>query len=172
MAETARFEEVYSAHAPSVLRYCAYSTGSRHVAEDVAAETFARYLEKGARVPAEKTEAWLIHVARNLCASHHRSVVRGRLLTARVAETTPVSRDAWTDPGAWEYVARLKENERLAIYLRIVEERSFADVARIIGKSESATKMTFYRAVDRLRADMLHDGFDRAESVVGGAEYV
>jgi len=172
MVDDTTFEEVYDAHAPAVLRYCTYSSGSRQSAEDLAAETFARYLEKGDRVPAEQVEAWLIRVARNLCASHHRSVARSRLLSAKVADTTAVVADGWADADAWAHVRRLKETERLAVYLRVVEERPFSEVARLLGKSESAAKMTFYRAVERIRAEMRRDGLDRDTRFVGGAEHV
>lgn len=43
-----RFEAAWSQHGSSVLRYCVYSTGTREAGEDVAAETFARFLDKGA----------------------------------------------------------------------------------------------------------------------------
>lgn len=170
MVEDARFEEVYRAHGPAVLRYCTYSAGSRSIAEDLAAETFARYLEKGANVPAEKTEAWLIRVARNLCASHHRTLVRGRALDARIADSAPAVADGWEDPGSWEYVRVLKESERLVVYLHLYEERTFGEIARLLGKSQSAVKMTFYRAVERLRARMQRDGFGSVTPLAGGAE--
>jgi RNA polymerase sigma-70 factor (ECF subfamily) len=157
MVDDTRFEHVYDAHGPAVLRYCTYSLGSRDAAEDAAAETFARYLEKGERVPTEYTEAWLIRVARNLCASQHRTAARWRRLNAD-APVDPAPADGWAAPDAWPYVRRLDETERLAIYLRVVEERPFAEVARLIGKSEAASKMTFYRAIDRLRRDMHRDG--------------
>jgi RNA polymerase sigma-70 factor (ECF subfamily) len=171
MVQDGRFEEVYAAYGPAVLRYCTYSVGARHTAEDLAAETFARFLERGERVPPERTEAWLIRVARNLCASHHRADRRSRMLLARAAEAEPVA-DGWRDPDAWRYVRRLKESERLAVYLRIVEERPFAEVAGLLGKSEGAAKMTFYRAVERLRAEMERDGLGQNASLVGGAEHV
>ena len=75
-------------------------------------------------------------------------------------------------PDSWHYVRRLKETERLVIYLRLAEDRSFAEVARLIGKSESATKMTFYRAIDRLRLEMQRDGAGNDVSLVGGANSV
>ncbi|MDP2401918.1 MAG: sigma-70 family RNA polymerase sigma factor, partial [Actinomycetota bacterium] len=122
------FEAAYAVHGASVLRYATYSVGSRQVAEDIAAEAWSRYLEKGDRVPADRVEAWLIRVTRNLCVSHHRAIARGRKLEDRVAETLGSPADGWEDPDVWGYVSRLSERERLAIYLRIVEERSFPDV--------------------------------------------
>jgi RNA polymerase sigma factor (sigma-70 family) len=169
--DDAKFKAAWEAHAPAVLRYCTYSTGSSDAGQDVAAETFARFLAKGGRVADERVEAWLIRVARNLCANHHRDAKRRDGLEQRLA-ANPVASDGWVRPDSWEYVRRLKENERLAVYLRVAEDRSFADVARILGKSESAAKMTFYRAIERLRRDMQRDGVGATASLQGGADYV
>jgi RNA polymerase sigma-70 factor (ECF subfamily) len=172
MVDGAAFERAYAAHGASVLRYATYSAGSRQVAEDIAAEAWTRYLEKGARVPVARVEAWLIRVTRNLCASHHRTTTRGRLLEARIAESAAPLADGWTQPEVWPYVRRLTEPERLAVYLRIVEERSFPDVARLLGKSEGATKMTFYRALERLRREMECANASCELETAGGADDV
>lgn len=168
--DDARFEAAWSAHGPAVLRYCTYSMGSAQEGEDVAAETFARFLAKGERVPPEHTEAWLIRVARNLCASQHRVVRRRQLLVDRLAASGQHA-EYEPRPSSWEYARRLKEVERLTLYLRIAEEYPFARIAELLGKSESATKMTFYRAIDRLRREMDRDaGTD--SNLVGGADCV
>lgn len=150
MVDDARFERVYSEHGPAVLRYCAYSLGSRERAEDVAAEVFARFIERGDRVGDEAVEAWLIRVSRNLCISHHRAEARDRRLVERVGHAVPSS-DSWSDPDWWTAVKGLSEAERLAVYLRIVRDLPFSDVARVMRKREGAVKMTFYRAVEKLR---------------------
>ncbi len=165
----ARFEAAWSAYARSVMRYSTYSTGSSEAAEDVTAETFARFLARGERVTAENVEAWLIRVARNLCASYHRDAKRRRALEQRLAAGLP-REDSWQRPDSWEYVRRLKEAERLVVYLRIAEDRPFADVGRIVGKSEAAVKMTFYRALERLRRDMQRDAAP-TNNLEGGADY-
>lgn len=170
--DDARFESVWNAHGSAVVRYCTYSTGSCEAGEDVAAETFARFLAKGERVPVDREEPWLIRVARNLCASYHRDAKRRRLLEARLAENPETESDTWQRPDSWEYVRQLKENERLVIYLRVAEDRSFAEIAGLLGKSESAAKMTFYRAIDRLRQRMERDGVAEKASLRGGADYV
>ncbi len=167
-----RFESAWNAHAPAVLRYCTYSTGSSQEGEDVAAETFARFLARSDRIPLERTEAWLIRVAHNLCVSRHRSARRRSAAEARLGQQDADQADAWQHPDSWEYVRRLREPERLVIYFRIAEDRPFAQIARLVGKSESAVKMTFYRAIDRLRHDMECEGAGADTTLVGGAENV
>lgn len=171
MVDSGVFERAYAAHGTSVLRYATYSAGSRQTAEDIAAEAWARYLEKGAHVPADRVEAWLIRVTRNLCASHHRAAARDRILGARLA-TRDEAADGWTQPDVWPHVRRLSEPDRLAIYLRFVEERSFVDMARLLGKSEGAAKMTFYRALERLRREMESVSAPNALAAAGGADDV
>lgn len=169
--DDAKFEEAWSACGPAVLRYCTYSTGSPQDGEDVLVETFARYLAKGDHVAPANVEAWLIRVARNLCANHHLGAKRRRALESRLAEGLSAETSGWTRPESWEYVRRLKETERLVVYLRIAEDRSFSDVARLVGRSEGAVKMTFYRAIDRLRRDMKRDGAGPDLTLEGGTEY-
>lgn len=170
--EDERFESAWSAYGPAVLRYCTYSTGSSDAGEDVAAETFARFLDKGDRVPAEHTEAWLIRVARNLCVTHHRSAKRRDALKARLGSVPTERADGWHEAGTWDYVRRLNEASRLVIYLRIAEDRPFAEIARLTGRSESGAKMTFYRAIERLRETMASDDAEADVRIVGGAESV
>lgn len=168
--DQAKFERVWRAHGSAVLRYCTYSAGSAQVAEDLAAETFARYLTKGDSVPEDRAEAWLIRVARNLCASYHRSRSRGDRALARAYEAHALHADGWTDSTEWHHVAQLPERQRLAVYLRVVEERSFPDMGRAMGVSAGAAKMIFYRATRNLRRSMSHPGL-RTEGELGrGAE--
>lgn len=162
MVDDARFERVYATHGAAVLRYCTYSLGSRDRAEDVAAEVFTRYLERGARLDEDRVLGWLIRVARNLCATEHRKTARERLLTAKVQTQPPVT-DAWSDSEWWVLLCReLSEKERLIVYLRAIEDRPFAEVARITGKKESAIKMTYYRAAKKLRWRVRESGIEQS----------
>lgn len=172
MVDSEVFAAAYTAHGRSVLRYATYSAGSSQAAEDIAAEAWARYLEKGVHVSADRVEAWLIRVTRNLCASHHREAAQGQRLLTRVADSTDPPADGWTQPEIWPYVRRLKEPERLVVYLRIVEERSFVDMAHLLGRTEGAVKMTFYRALERLRHEMDATPVPSVFEAVGGADDV
>lgn len=167
-----RFESAWGAYGPAVLRYCTYSTGSSHSGEDLASETFARFLAKGDRVPVGHTEAWLIRVARNLCVSYHRSAQRLSALEARLESVYPERETGWQADGTWEYVRALNENARLVVYLRVAEDRAFADIARVVRRSESATKMIYYRALDRLRQQMTSEDGSACNNIGGGTRNV
>lgn len=151
MVDDDRFRQVWTTHSQAVLRYCIFSSGSRDEGEDLAVEVFSRYLVSGERVTGERVEQWLFRVARNLCASHHRKVAAAKRAIARMQELPAAVEDVWLDPELWSAVRNLPENDRLGIYLRFVEDRSFADVASAMGKSEAAAKKCVYRALERVR---------------------
>lgn len=155
MVDDTTFEYAWRTYGASLMRFCRFATGSAETGEDVAAETFARYLQRGSGLPADKVEPWLFTVARNLARSHHRRSNRLALLLPRLWQpdtATPESVETCAD-----MLAPLQPDERLAVYLRVVEDRPFAEVALLVGRSEGATKKLVYRALARLRsAQHLH----------------
>jgi RNA polymerase sigma-70 factor (ECF subfamily) len=161
MIDDERFEAVWAAHGAHVARYCAFAAGSKEAGQDLAAETFAKFLTHGDPVSGDRVEAWLFTVARNLCTSHHRSAGRARRLEAALAEQTAACagiaepRDAeGTDPALAEAIRGLGDTERLAVYLRVVEERPYAEVARAVRRSEGATRMLVLRSLRRLKTTL------------------
>jgi RNA polymerase sigma-70 factor (ECF subfamily) len=146
-----RFERVWRSYGATLLRYCRFVCGSYEAAEDAAAETMTAFLRKGEKVADEHVEAWLLTVARNFCRGEHRRSTRWGLLAPMVVQ--PAGAEADGQPGsdvAW-ILGQLAPDARLAVYLRVVEQRPFSEVARVVGRSEDATKKMVYRALARLR---------------------
>lgn len=145
-----RFDKIWREHGPSILRYCRFATGNTEAGEDAASETFARFLQKGESVPDDRVEAWLFTVARNLCMTHHRQERRRNLLFHRIVSTAPTIEGPLEGAEVLSLLADLNERDRLAVYLRVVEDRPFREVACLLGLSEHATKKRVYRALSRL----------------------
>lgn len=124
---------------------------NRHDAEELTQQTFvdaASALERGA-VP-RSTRSWLLTVAERRIIDESRR--RARPLEA---ESTIVQSDDEADSplaGAWSL---LSPDERRLLFLRVVEERTHAEVAAAVGCSEGAARMRASRALRRLRR-----GFD------------
>jgi len=147
-----RFETAWRTYGASILRYCRFAVGSSDAGEDIAAETFARFLQRGDSVASDKVEAWLFTVARNLVRSHQRRSSRWRSLQPQLRRSTETSVEAEYSTGLAELLEPLSPDQRLAVYLRVVEDRPFAQVASITGKTEEAAKKTVYRALALLRS--------------------
>jgi RNA polymerase sigma-70 factor (ECF subfamily) len=59
--------------------------------------------------------------------------------------------------GRLDLIARvhaLEEPGREVVYLRIFGDLSFAEIGRVLGKSENWARVTFYRAKEKLRKDV------------------
>lgn len=163
-----RCEELFRQHARSLIRYCAFSTGSWQDGEDIAAEVFARLLRRSRPLPDDAVAPWLFVVARNLCRSQHRKSMRQVRLVRDLAEGFSESAPAWVDRTVWEYVRALKEDARLIVFLHTVEGRPFSEIATLLGKSVSAVKMTHYRGLERIRQRMHADDIRAASDLLGG----
>jgi RNA polymerase sigma factor (sigma-70 family) len=169
LVDDQEFEAAWHVHGASILRYCRFAVGSRDTGEDIAAETFARFLQRGESVASEKVEAWLFTVARNLIRSHQRRASRWLSARTRLPRADEPSADEQCDSSLAELLEPLGPDERLAVYLRIIEDRPFAEVAQITSKSEAATKKTVYRALARLRR--IDEQDKRIISHRGGVEH-
>ena len=151
LVDDERFERVWRFYGATVLRYCRFAAGSHEAGEDVAADTFTAFLERGERVGDENVEAWLFTVARNECRSRHRRSALWDHLLPRLLQPSAVGPESVTPTELAALLEPLTAEERLAVYLRVVEGRPFADVAKVLHKSQDATKKTVYRALGRLR---------------------
>jgi RNA polymerase sigma-70 factor (ECF subfamily) len=157
------FACLYDRHVTGVYRYVYRRTGSHEDAEDITARTFHRALERldGYEDRGLPFGAWLYRIAHNAVVDHYRGRDPATTLDG-------LSADGWQPPSdeplpedalvhsesvdeAWAAVARLPLMQRRAVTLYVARELSHAEVGRIIGRSETATKQLVYRAVKTLR---------------------
>lgn len=143
------FNAVWAAAFPKLFRYCQFRCASIPDAEEVTAEAFARLLGQGP-MPAAKVVPWLYRVASNLSVDRIRA--QRRLVSLEDVGDVPGAAQQWSDPLVWGAVKQLASDRQLVVYLRVVEDRSFAEVASVLGRSEAAAKMLYRRALDQLEA--------------------
>jgi len=60
------FASLYRQYASDVFRFAYFLSGNHALAEDIAAETFARALTAGDRIQTGTVKAYLLRIARNL----------------------------------------------------------------------------------------------------------
>jgi RNA polymerase sigma-70 factor (ECF subfamily) len=158
---------LYRSHAPGLLRYFARRTLQAEVAVDLVAESFAEAFADRAHfrgrgdVDADAA-AWLYGIARHQLGKYFRRGVVERRALARLG----LERDAMTEadferveelcglPAQREAIERglagMSKQQRDALALRIVEERSYSDVARLLGISEQTARARVSRALRAL----------------------
>lgn len=140
-------------------------TGNLSEAQDVVAETFVRAVaHRRVLLEAERPEAWLRTVARNIARRRWRRAAQLKTLLQRSAEPPPVAADSALNRVALLAVLRkLPAAQREAIALHYIADLSVADIAMTQGVTVNAVKSRLSRGRARL-AELL--GEDNAEDLV------
>ncbi|MEO6002054.1 MAG: sigma-70 family RNA polymerase sigma factor [Opitutus sp.] len=142
-----------------------YSTALRHVrsphlAEEVAQSVFIDLARQGGRIKAgTPLIAWLHLVARRTAIDAVRKESRRRANESSAAHfasnAAPVGDEdtPWSElePLVDDAVNSLNPIDRSAILLRFFEDRSFQEVARLLGSTDDAAQKRVSRALERIR---------------------
>jgi len=151
------FAELYERREPALYRYALHTSGSSIVAEEVAHEVFVQLMGAGARFDERRgsLESYLYGVARNLIR-----VVR-RQGPVEEAIDRAVEHDILGDLISNETMAALHralrempDRYRDVVILCDLEERSYEDVARIIGHPIGTVRSRLHRARALLSAKL------------------
>lgn len=163
--ESEAFECFYRRWLPVVTRYHLRRVGSRELAFDLTAETFAAVVVAlGDFDPARgSAPGWLFAIAEHkLRSSYRRGRVEARarrelghrrlLLDdedlARVEELASLGGDARIQ----SLLAELPAEQERAVRARVLEERSYADIAVEVRCSEAVVRQRVHRGLQRLRS--------------------
>jgi RNA polymerase sigma factor (sigma-70 family) len=124
-------------------------------ADDLVQEALVRTLARRQLRELDDPAAYLRTVIVRLASNDRRSAGRRRRAVGRArAEEAdvPISYPSDTDE-LW----RLGADERAAVYLAVVEQRSHREIAVILGCTEDASRKRVSRALARLRTDLVAD---------------
>jgi len=146
------FQAFMERHRGTVYRFLAAAVGPDG-ADDCFQETFLAALRAYPRLTdTSRLDRWILRIASRKAIDHHRATGRRAVPTGDVPER-PVA-----PAGSPEFdgelsaaVASLPPKQRLAVVHRHVLDRSYADVADILGTSEEAARANVYQGVKRLR---------------------
>ena len=155
------FAAFYRRHVERVLRYFAARTAEPELAADLMAETFAAALASAHRYrpSAGPPVAWLFGIARNVLIDSYR---RGEVV-AKARQRLAMEPLALDDrglvqidelsalPSAADLLAGLGPEEADAVRARIVDERSYEEIARELQCSTAVVRQRVSRGLARLR---------------------
>ena len=155
---------LYATHAPEIRRLCLRLTRDPSAADDLAQETFTRFLARLPHLPATvNVGAYLQVTARNLYFKHLRDQtheVCDEFLDDRLGTDEDLERDPARATLLVEQVdqmrrsaARLNGRQRRALLLREVEGQSYPEIAARMGISTDAVAHVLARARTRLRSE-------------------
>ncbi len=148
-----------------VLGFVRRRVGSAEAAEDVVQEVFVSMAEALARSEkaAPRTLGWLYAVARRRIADEARRRRRGEAVALELVAEPEARADEYGPSVAHTFdaaLATLTDDQRRVVLLRLVQGRSFAEIATRLGTTEDACRMRFMRGLERLRAEFEKGGLN------------
>jgi RNA polymerase sigma-70 factor (ECF subfamily) len=152
------FEELYRACRDDVYAYVAGLLRDRAAAEEVTAAAFERAYRKRSRFDPRRGEhrAWLFGIARNAALDELRRRGRQAELSAEPEDLLAAAPDESAEQSARRLalaagLAELSAAERELIALKFFAGLANAEIAGVLGVSESNAGTKLHRAVNKLR---------------------
>lgn len=156
------FATLYDAYLKRIYDFIYFKTHHRETAEDLTTQVFMSVLEnidsfehgKGAFV------TWIYRIARNKIVDHYRSFKPLHDIEDAwdISSDSDIERDADTALSLQKIEAAMQSltaAQREIVLLRLWQDMSFKEIARLTGKNEAAVKMAFGRALEKIRSEDL-----------------
>ncbi len=144
------FQEFLDEHKTRVYRFVLAAVGP-HDADDCFQDTFLAALRAYPKLrDAEHLDRWVLRIASRKAIDHHRTKSRLPTLLDELPEQA-------TDPPEpqdeilWKSVRELPARQRIAMAHRYVLDRSYAEIAELMGGTEEAARANVHQATKRLR---------------------
>lgn len=166
--------EVFKKHRARLFGIAYRMLGTRDEAEDIVQEAYIKWHEADEE-KIETAEAWLVTIATRLSIDRLRKASRERETYIGPWLPDPlVASDALSPLEELELASnlsmafmvlleRLSPVERAAFLLHDIFDCAYADVARIVGKTETASRQLIHRARERVRTDKTRFAADERE---------
>lgn len=127
-------------------------------AEDVVQDAFVRVLERRSYLPVVRDmRVWLIRITWNLSIDRRRRIrpeqMDEKFADSLAARNTPADEalaEARQMKAVLREIEKLPKGERNALLLSAIEELGTAEIAKVLGRSESAVRALLFRARARL----------------------
>jgi len=152
--QTATIEDAYVRYRRDLYRFLLQRTGSHSDAEELTQQVFADAASSiSGSDPPRSMRGWLYTVAERRLVDELRRRTRAAEVARALAAERP--REGETAGEVGEAVGRLPLVQRRLVFMRVIEERPYREIARELGCNEAACKMRLSRALRRLRNELV-----------------
>jgi RNA polymerase sigma factor (sigma-70 family) len=152
-------DQAFRRHYGDVVRFVRRRTSSAADAEDIASDVFADAAKGLERFEPGATPvlAWLYTVARRRLADEARRRARTPVLAAAHGETEYGQNLTAT---LRRTISALPETQRPVVVMKLIQGRSFREIAPRLDVTEAACKMRLSRALETLRDELEKEGVE------------
>lgn len=155
-------EEIYKEYSTTVYKYLFCLTQNRDISEELTQETFAIAVEDIKKFRGEcKLSVWLCQIAKHLwykeLKKRKKSVnvpfeeIKDNLLYDESLEEIIYKKEKKLK--LFKDIQKLDEKSREVMYLRMVGNLSYEEIGEILGKTANWSRVTFYRAKQKIREE-------------------
>ena len=151
-------EEIYKEYFETVRKYLFCLTHNQDISEELTQETFYKAVQKINSFKGNcKMSVWLCQIAKNLWYNELKKQKKFKNISEEdldsiqnqiETEQLVISNDDKIE--LYKKLQKLDDKTREVIYLRITGELSFKEIATILNKTETWTRVTFYRGKKKL----------------------
>jgi len=155
----AGFPPFYDEHYPQLVIAFQSALGDRRLAEDAAQEAMLRACQRWTKIcDYDNPAGWCYRVGMNWATSRwrkrRREIVTDEPRTGRAGVVTDLPEDQLADDELSEAMARLSEDQRQVIVLRIWLDWSVRDTGEALGIAEGTVRSRQNRALKRLKTEL------------------
>ncbi|WP_432985697.1 SigE family RNA polymerase sigma factor [Dactylosporangium sp. CA-233914] len=158
------FNDFVLGRSPALLRFAYLLTGDRHLAEDLTQEALVRAHRRWSGIESQEgPEPYVRKTILRQYLSWRRRRSSGErpvadpLELAAAAQPDAAGRIAEAD-AMWGLLLTLPRSQRAVLVLRYYEDLPDAEVARLLGCSESTVRVHAHHALKKLRATLARSG--------------
>jgi len=159
---TSEFGALYDKYIKKIYDFVYYKTMHKQTAEDLVSDVFMKALEKIDLFDEKKGtfNSWIYRIARNTVIDYYRTK-KSELNIEDVWDLSSNENiDLDTDARMkiekiQEHLSKLKSEQRDIIVMRLWQGMSHAEIAQVLGKSESSIKMMYSRVMSQMREEVV-----------------
>lgn len=153
------FAYLYNIYIKKIYDFIYFKTLHQDVAEDLASQVFLKALKNISKFKSDNFSAWIYTIARHTVIDHYRSNKDVKNIDdcwdlASDGNLTDDLDDNLKIIQIREAMAKLPAADRELLIMRLWLDLPFKEIALILGKSDSAVKMSFSRVLNRLKKKM------------------
>ncbi|WP_053070423.1 RNA polymerase sigma factor [Alkalihalobacillus pseudalcaliphilus] len=155
---------IYREHYLDVYRFIISFTHTQDEAEDLTQEVFVRAVRSYKQFKKKsQIKTWLFSIAKNVAIDHVRKASRKRqlqhvLLYFSQQKSTRIEEEIEKKEefeSIQKELMKLKKTYRMVVILRVIHQFSVRETAEIMNWSETKVKVTYHRAIQKLKEQLL-----------------
>jgi RNA polymerase sigma-70 factor (ECF subfamily) len=153
------FSKIYDQNIDKIYRFIFLKVNAQEIAEDLTSETFLKGWEafKGQK-KIENPRAFLYRIARNLVIDYYREKGKNKVISAEDIRIIDPRTDLEGQAALMSdfeniksVLTKLNDDYQNALIWRYLDDLSISEIARLLDRTEDATRVLLHRALKSLR---------------------